>query len=350
MYNKQCSVSEILGYPQMDTVLPLLFPEEFIRMVPEDRLGEPLINLEETIRMPWGAPYVADLLVDAANAASDILRNHTYQLLPLWGVIDKDKKIGLNVHAGGKSSVCLMVKTFTDAEKKPAVIICPGGGYVSTAGVHEGTDLAERMEKAGYRPFILHYRVNTAWPAPQCDLALAIKYIRANAEKYSVDPENVMVMGSSAGGHVCAMEAAVYEELDSMLLEELKTVDQAAAAQYAGISARPDKVCLNYAAISFINPVSENSFRIISGGDESMRKKLSAELNVHEKYPKTFIWICQDDAMIKPETSEAFALALKEKHVPYKLCVYVSGGHGCGLAKGTPAERWISDMLDFIQE
>lgn len=100
-----------------------------------------------------------------------------------------------------------------DKEKKPAVIICPGGGYEAVCFSGEGTPIMHYMEAQGYRAFILKYRVAPAmYPAPHEDLALAIQYVRANAEEYGIDENDIMILGASAGGHLCSSFAALYEE------------------------------------------------------------------------------------------------------------------------------------------
>ena len=90
------------------------------------------------------------------------------------------------------------------------------------------------MEAQGYRAFILKYRVKPAvYPAPQEDLAKAIRFVREHAEELGVDAGNVMTMGFSAGGHLCASEAALYNGI-----------------------AKPDKICLGYPVISFVRGTS----------------------------------------------------------------------------------------------
>ncbi len=65
--------------------------------------------------------------------------------------------------------------------------------------------------------------------------------------KTGVDPENVMIMGFSAGGHLCACVGAC------MIILRMQT------HRYDGISARPDKICLSYPVISFLEDSHEGS-------------------------------------------------------------------------------------------
>lgn len=348
-YTEENSINDILNDKKIMPYLPLFFQNEFIEMIEEEKREDSLQSLRESIRMPWGAPYLSELLVASVNAILDIVEKKTYTILSLWGEVDNT--IRLDPSAKNKSAVCLMIKNRAcKNEIRPAVIICPGGGYVGVSSVLEGLRIAERMEKAGYQPFVLNYRVKpNAYPAPQLDLALAVKYVRANAEKYQIDTENVMITGFSAGGHVCAIEAGLFEELEKILNNELEIVQSPLAERYRRISARPDKVSLNYARISYMLPDCGASFQIISGGEEKLREKLSAERNVTERYPKTFLWICEDDEAVNPEECRLMEQALAAHGVEHLCRIYPTGGHGIGLGKGTSAENWMEEMLEFMK-
>ena len=88
---------------------------------------------------------------------------------------------------------------------KGAVIIIPGGGfgYKSMDGTTgEGKDIAEELNKAGYSAFVLHYRSNPyEYPIPQLDVQRAVRYIRFHAEEFGFNPDNIGLIGFSAGGN-----------------------------------------------------------------------------------------------------------------------------------------------------
>ncbi|MFQ7239007.1 MAG: alpha/beta hydrolase [Roseburia intestinalis] len=110
------------------------------------------------------------------------------------------------------------------------------------------------MERdGGYKAFILCYRIRpNYYPLPQMDLARAVMYVRAHAAEYQVDPNRIVIVGASAGGHLCASEALLHEELKENVLENLAKFQKAdMVEQYRKISARPDAVGLLYPVISF---------------------------------------------------------------------------------------------------
>ncbi|WP_283890152.1 alpha/beta fold hydrolase [Streptomyces pakalii] len=89
---------------------------------------------------------------------------------------------------------------------KPALVLIHGGYW------HEQTDWsswARKFADQGFQVFAIRYRLNfeAAWPAQREDVASAVGWVRTNAARYDADPDNVVVLGSSAGGQL-ATDAA----------------------------------------------------------------------------------------------------------------------------------------------
>ena len=85
----------------------------------------------------------------------------------------------------------------------PAVVCIHGGGF--RAGKREGYDkLLVTLAQHGYVAITVTYRLAPAYqfPAAVYDCKAAVRWLRANAAKYKVDPENIGTMGGSAGGHL----------------------------------------------------------------------------------------------------------------------------------------------------
>ena len=84
---------------------------------------------------------------------------------------------------------------------KGAVLICPGGAFRFRSDRPEGTDVAEALSALGYQSFVVDYRLR---PYTQqegaLDLARAVRFVRAHAQEYGIDPQDIAVMGFSAGG------------------------------------------------------------------------------------------------------------------------------------------------------
>lgn len=86
-------------------------------------------------------------------------------------------------------------------EIKGAVLICPGGAFQFRSDQPEGVDVAEALSALGYQSFVVDYRLR---PYTQqegaLDLARAVRFVRAHAQEYGIEEEDIAVMGFSAGG------------------------------------------------------------------------------------------------------------------------------------------------------
>jgi len=90
----------------------------------------------------------------------------------------------------------------------PAVLFITGGGFMDapkTKFIGQRVDMA----RAGYVVASIDYRVvpTVTFPGPLEDVKTAVRYLRANAAKFGIDPTKIAVMGESAGGYYAAMAA-----------------------------------------------------------------------------------------------------------------------------------------------
>ena len=106
----------------------------------------------------------------------------------------------------------VVLTCFPIGQNKPAVLICPGGGY-NECSVSEGKPVAEKFNSLGFNAFVLCYSVgkNYKWPYPLEDFENAMAYIKANGKQFSVDTEHIVAAGFSAGGHLVSYAASKAE-------------------------------------------------------------------------------------------------------------------------------------------
>ena len=94
-------------------------------------------------------------------------------------------------------------------EDYPAIIIIHGGGWSS--GDKGGSVAAHHryLANQGYIVFDIQYRLSheARWPAARDDVLAAVRWVKANASRYRVDPDRIALLGRSAGGHL-ALSAA----------------------------------------------------------------------------------------------------------------------------------------------
>src|SRR5580704_5390054 len=89
----------------------------------------------------------------------------------------------------------------------PAVLWIHGGGW--ERGDKNGSSGAQLLAAAGFVTASLFYRLSgdSPFPADVEDCKCAIRFLRANAAKYGVDPKRIGVAGASAGGHLAELVA-----------------------------------------------------------------------------------------------------------------------------------------------
>jgi acetyl esterase/lipase len=94
---------------------------------------------------------------------------------------------------------------------RPAVLLIHGGGFVG--GSRADVDIvtaARHLAQTGYVAFAIDYRLvdlaqpGPAWPAPLDDVQRAVRWVRAQAATYGVDPERIGAYGISAGAGLAA--------------------------------------------------------------------------------------------------------------------------------------------------
>ncbi len=101
-------------------------------------------------------------------------------------------------------------QTASKAPSKPCIVWIPGGGW-RTGETMRNLMVPEMMflADAGFVVVSIRYRNSgeAHFPAQLIDCKSAVRFLRANAEKYRIDPDRIGVMGRSAGGHLAAWMA-----------------------------------------------------------------------------------------------------------------------------------------------
>ena len=345
-YTVKNTINDILKDELLMERFQFMMPKEFLDIVPAELRKEEIESLQDKLRMPWGAPYLGSEIVDAANKVYEISFDDRFELIKLWA---EDTEEDYFPSGKEEDSVCLIRFKESFQKGRQIAIIVPGGAYRDVAIANEGMEVAAELMKLGYAVAVLNYRVTpNHYPLPQMDLALAIKYMRYHASEYGV-LDNIMTVGFSAGGHLVASEACYPEEINGTLMEILENKKSALTEKYRGIPVKPEKVCLSYPVINFVEDKHEESYINLTGGGDELREKLSVDLNVTLDYPKTFVWACDDDALVPASNSKRMYEALQKSGVESELHIYPTGGHGIATGKGTSAEGWIQSLVGFMK-
>lgn len=278
-----------------------------------------------------------DSKVYDASAAAEKYSSHPF--LELWDNIDDVPYLNKQI-----SSVPKLIPYIAENNTKGGcVIICPGGGYVQLAIDKEGKQPAAALNENNITAFVLQYRTNYSYEGVMTDVFRAIRYVRAHADEFGINPDKIGVMGFSAGGHLAAMSLQHYDE------------DNQNADDIDKESAKPDLGILCYPVLSLKDEKTHELTRHTFLGkdnenNEELIKKYSAEENVTKDMPPAFIWHCKPDEAVPVENSEDLAKAMKDKGVDYELHIYKTGAHGLGLAKDSDeAKEWFPDCVEWLQ-
>lgn len=339
-YSIDSTLGEILSRPGMEEYLPYFYSAENLACFPKEYAQEPLALSRFRGRTPWSADLceAAEQLVDAANMILDIQKGKRCCVVPGTGADWFPE--GMRSDDRAQEEVFLVTPRIPKkaAEKKPALLICPGGGYEFVSFANEGNPVAQRAARRGYLPFILRYSTAPArFPKPQVDLVEAIVYIRRHAAQYGVDPDRIGLVGFSAAGHLIASTMCLYAHLAMGISED--------AALHP-----PKAIALGYPVITFAKGVThEGSFQALTGGQEHLRSKLSVENMLSEEpFPQAYVFACEDDELVPPENAKILKRELDRRGIPCTLRLFPTGGHGCGLGYATSAFSWSGEMLDFF--
>lgn len=209
----------------------------------------------------------------------------------------------------------LIPERFEAGRTRPAVLVIPGGGY-SAVSDRESEPVAIRFLNRGYAAFVLHYSVAPVrFPAALREAAMAMRYIRENAERFKVDPHMVAAIGFSAGGHLCGSIGTMFD------CPEVADIGDAAML-------RPDALGLCYPVLVSWGKTNEGTFQNLTGGDAALRERVSLERQVRPDMPPAFIWHTRNDQAVPSRNSLIFAQAMDDLGLDYSLRIYRNGTHG----------------------
>lgn len=258
----------------------------------------------------------------------------------------KTKKITLTAYIAGANP------DVPASLKRRAVLVCPGGGYRFCSN-REGEPIALSYLAAGFNAFVLDYSVRSdteegkKFPGQLIEAAMAMKFIKDNAEEFRVDPNYVFVNGYSAGGHLAASLGILYNSkyvTDAIDMPE----------NYA----RPAGMILSYPVISSGKYAHKGSFANILHDEvdnEEKRREVSLETRVGPDTVPTFIWHTRTDNLVPVENSLLLATALAQNNIPFEMHIYPNGPHGLSLATDVVgrtndvASQWFFESVRWMK-
>ena len=227
-----------------------------------------------------------------------------------------------------------------------AIIVAPGGGYSREMMDFEGTDVARRFNAAGVTVFVLRYRLpGEGWAnrsdVPLQDAQRAMRLVRANAAKYTLDPARIGFMGFSAGGHVACSIATRFAAKVYAPVDAADSVD-----------ARPSFSMPIYPVVTMGDGRHAGSRGKLLGENPSAEAidAYSCEKHIPADAPPTWMCLAADDTVVPPiPNAVAYFTVLRAANIVAEIHVFEAGGHGYGISKtiGKPDAAWPDLLLKW---
>lgn len=215
-----------------------------------------------------------------------------------------------------------------------AVVDCPGGGYSHLAIDHEGHDWAEYFNRQGIAYFVLKYRMpNGDKTIPLGDAYRAMQTVRDSAAAWHVNPQDVGIMGFSAGGHLAS-----------------------SVSTHADWKVRPNFSILFYPVITLeVGTHGGTSVGFLGKEglkDRALTKAWSNHYAVQRHLtPPAVILMASDDRAVPPVPNGiAYYSAMRNAGNDCALYVYPTGGHGFGFRKNfLYHDQMLADLTRWLE-
>ncbi len=219
----------------------------------------------------------------------------------------------------------------------PVILWVHGGGW--TRG-DKTNGPAFRFATNGYAVASMNYRFSqhATFPAQIHDCKAAVRWLRANARKYSLDADHIGAWGASAGGHLVAL-----------LGTTAGVKDLEGPGGNADQSSRVQAVVDWYGPTDFLTAGAKDTRSNLLGGDPQENKekarKASPMTYVSSSAAPFLIMHGDQDRTVPIAQSETFAAALKEAGADATYVVVKGGKHGGALFTSPETMKRIEDFF-----
>jgi acetyl esterase/lipase len=255
--------------------------------------------------------------------------------------------ISPDVVYGHKVGMAMTFDMVRPAEQNgAAVLFMMSGGWFSSWAPPEGfvspdapdgfKHFRELVDK-GYTLFIVRHGSAPQFKVPEAvaDVRRAVRFIRAHAKDYGIDPQRIGVCGGSAGGHLSLMLGTASDEGASDAKDDIdRTSDRVAAV------------------VAYFPPVDLREFLNLKDRfpaldfDPKLAESVSPLPHVTSDDAPALLVHGDKDDLVKLDNSERIVAALEKEKVPAELMVITGAGHGFGSEDGKRASKALIDWFD----
>lgn len=259
-------------------------------------------------------------------------------------------KTALNIPYVGNNNIRQMLDiAYPSVGKAPykTIVLFHGGGWMSGNKQSETIASIFLATTQGYAIVSVNYRLSdeVKWPKPLHDAKAAIRFIRANADKYQLDTRKLVVWGASAGGHIAEMLAATNNQ---PAFEDLSMGNKDASSAVQGVVA-----WYGIANVSSLVSTGVPSANKIMGFDVHANKAKAHDANpielVTPRFPPILLVHGTNDQIVPYQQSVDMQKKVNEvtgKKVA-ELVLYKGASHGDAIIK---SKENVAADLNFVDK
>ncbi len=264
---------------------------------------------------------------------------------------------------GRKYGMAMTMDVFSPQQhaNERGIVWCVSGGWFSSkpAGVGPAKELVDR----GYTVFAVVHGSQPKFTIPEVldDMHRAVRFIKAHATDYKIDPEKIGITGGSAGGHLSLMQGYAPKSGNPSASDPVERQSSSIAAIACFF---PPTDFLNYGAEGNVSlgdgPLHQfrppfefwerekESNRLVLISDVERRKEIGRRISpvyfVTKDSPPTLIIHGDADTLVPIQQSERLIARLKENNVPCELIVRQGAGHSGPAFLNDP--KLLGDWFD----
>ena len=236
----------------------------------------------------------------------------------------------------------------------PAAILVHGGGFDAGSRATNMAPTFQPLADAGFAWFSIDYRMAPEFRFAQAreDIDTAIKWVKANARAYKVDPARIVLAGESAGGFLVNYAGTHYTPETRVAA----VVDIYGPVDYEKI-ARQRQAYPGRFNMTSINGHQKNGGGIwffgAEGYDEASYAKLKAVsplFAVHKGMPPFLAIHGTRDDQVPYEQSTILCEAMRKVQAPCDIVTVEAGGHGMGSWKDADQQHYKAEMIAWLKQ
>ncbi len=235
----------------------------------------------------------------------------------------------------------------------PAAILIHGGGFDEGSKSTNVRPLFEPLANAGFAWFSIDYRMAPEFKFVDTreDVSSAIRWVKANAQKYHVDARKIVIIGESAGG-LLVNYAGTHEKPDTRVAA---VVDMYGPVDYGKLALErrehPERFNMTSISRHANNGGGIHYFGVDQLDDAGLQKlhSLAPIAAVHKGMPPFLCIHGTKDDQVSYDQSTAMCAAMHKVGASCELITVEGGGHGMSSWKAPEMQHWKPEMIAWLK-